>query len=298
MGPTLRTVAAAVVPLVAVAGHRRAARTVARQPALAPPLPGRKVLIPTAWGSVSYRHRPAQSAGLRPLVLIHGWGRTADTAWWRLYPHLPGEVLAVDLPGHGLSDLEAPFTFARAAEAVLAAVEHAGLSSPVLVGHSMGGPVAVETAAAAPERFSRLVAVATSAFWVRPRTRVMMAAAPYVLGDRSPLVLGALHRAFRRDPANAGTLAWSHTVRPRRRVLAESAIALRRFDVRGRHLRLPATTWVVTADDGVVAPRFQRRSARLVGADVVEIAADHSAPLTAPELVADALRAAALVPRR
>lgn len=286
MDRALRAVAIAALPLVAVACHRLAARTVARQPAVAPPLPGRKRMVSTSWGSVSYRHLPGRSSEAPNVVLVHGWGRTADSAWWRLYPLLEGEVVAVDLPGHGMSDLDLPFTFARAAEAILTAVDHAEVHDPVLVAHSMGGPIGLETLATAPGRFARFVAVATSAFWVRPRTRVMMAVAPYVLGDRSPFVVGSLRRSYRADPSGAATVAWSHAVRPCRRVLAESGLALRRFDARGRHLSVPDTTWVVTKADTVIPPRIQRKSAALVGATVVEIDSDHSAPLSAPELVA------------
>ncbi len=292
MRRTFGAAAIAAVAAVAAGRHRHAARVVARQPALAPELDGTKVVVSVPWGSVSYRHRAARDADAPSVVLVHGWGRTADTAWWRLLPLLEGEVVAVDLPGHGLSELHGTFSFDRAAEAVLTAVEHARLERPVLVGHSMGGPAALEAASTRPDAFAHLVAVATSAFWVRPRTRIMMSAAPFVLGDRSPLVVGTLHRSYRADPDNAPFVAWSHAVRPRRRILVESAWALRCFDARSREFTLPPTTWVVTARDAVVAPRFQRASAEVFGAAVIEIDADHSAPLSAPALVAGAIEAA------
>ncbi len=291
-----RTLGAATLTAVAavLAGHHRARRAVARQPAFAPELPGRKKIVPTDWGSVAYRHLTAQDPTAPALVLVHGWGRTADTAWWRLFPFLRGEVVAVDLPGHGMSELHAPFTFERAAEAVRTAAVDAGLQRPALVAHSMGGAVALEAAAADPAGFCHLVAIGTSAFWVRPRTRLMMSAAPFVLGDRSPFVVRSLHRTFRSDPETAPVVAWAHAVRPRRRILVESAWALRRFDTRDRRLRLPPTTWVVTRHDTVIAPRFQRASAALVGAAVVEIDAEHSAPLTDPALVAEVIESALL----
>ncbi len=61
-----------------------------------------------------------------------------------------------------------PFSFGLAAEAVGRVVSDAGVERPVLVGHSMGGPVVLTTLRHAAAEFSGLVALATSAHWVRP----------------------------------------------------------------------------------------------------------------------------------
>jgi pimeloyl-ACP methyl ester carboxylesterase len=81
------------------------------------------------------------------LVLLHGLGATAEVyagleallpgAW-------PGGWLLVDLPGHGRSDWDPPYSFRRHADAVLR-LFHAGREM-VLAGHSMGGVVALELA--------------------------------------------------------------------------------------------------------------------------------------------------------
>jgi pimeloyl-ACP methyl ester carboxylesterase len=41
--------------------------------------------------------------------------------------------------------------------------------------------------------------------------------------------------------------------------------------------------WVVSANDGVIDPKHQRRSADLMGARVVELPTDHSVVTQAPE---------------
>src|SRR5215207_4314788 len=81
------------------------------------------------------------------LVLLHGLGATAEVyagveamlpaAW-------PGGWLLVDLPGHGRSDWEPPYTFRRHADAVMSLIP-AGRET-VVIGHSMGGAVALELA--------------------------------------------------------------------------------------------------------------------------------------------------------
>jgi len=78
-----------------------------------------------------------------PLVLIHGL--CADLNGWRpLFRVLPGTraVLAIDLPGHGLSPLGEDASFEALVEAVRAVLVEEGATRAHLVGHSLGGAVA------------------------------------------------------------------------------------------------------------------------------------------------------------
>lgn len=72
-------------------------------------------------------------------VLVHG-GATTGAFWDRLAAHLPGPVLAPDLPGRRdrPADL-ATLTVDDAAASVVADVEAAGFDEVVLVAHSSGG---------------------------------------------------------------------------------------------------------------------------------------------------------------
>lgn len=82
--------------------------------------------------------------GSEALVLIHGWTCNLDN-WKDQVPDFAkrNRVIAIDLPGHGQSDKpEVAYTmelFARAVDAVMRA---AGVKRAVLVGHSMGTPIA------------------------------------------------------------------------------------------------------------------------------------------------------------
>jgi pimeloyl-ACP methyl ester carboxylesterase len=242
--------------------------------------------VSTAWGRVSYRHIERESEA-PTLVLIHGWGRTADSAWWPVFQRSRHSIVAVDLPGHGRSVVERPFSFSLAAEAVTRAVEDAGLDRPVLVGHSMGGPVALTTLLwTGPDAFAGLVGMASSAYWVAPRQMVVLAAGPVVMGPRSPVTVRRHRREARRDPTRAGHIAWEWAIRPERQVLVEAAMELRRFDARRwSGLHVPPTTWVITADDGIVDPDHQRASALFLGATAVELPFEHSLVVEHPEPV-------------
>jgi pimeloyl-ACP methyl ester carboxylesterase len=98
----------------------------------------------------------------KPVVLVHGLGKAAARDWSKVIPALAERyaVYALDLPGFGHSDKGnhhySPQNYARALRWVLR--EH--VKQPfALVGHSMGGAVALAYAAAYPEQVGRLVLV-------------------------------------------------------------------------------------------------------------------------------------------
>lgn len=98
--------------------------------------------------------------GSKAIVFIHGWSCHAD--FWKdninAFPEY--RVIALDLPGHGRSDK--PQTvylmdyFAKAVEAVL---KDAEVSKAVLVGHSMGTPVARQFYRINPKKTAGIVIV-------------------------------------------------------------------------------------------------------------------------------------------
>lgn len=80
--------------------------------------------------------------GKKALVFIHGW--TCDSSLWRLQAPLFQEYcsILIDLPGHGKSDAPSwDYTLQLFAHAVNQVMEHEGIKSAVLIGHSLGGPV-------------------------------------------------------------------------------------------------------------------------------------------------------------
>lgn len=102
--------------------------------------------------------------GATPLVFLHGLGGSQST-WQTVLGDLAAtyRVCALDLPGHGQSDKPAPgaadYSLGSLAGAVVGALEALALRDAVLVGHSLGGAVAITVALGHPDRVSRLVLV-------------------------------------------------------------------------------------------------------------------------------------------
>ncbi|SHE33273.1 Pimeloyl-ACP methyl ester carboxylesterase [Fodinibius roseus] len=96
-----------------------------------------------------------------PIVLLHGPGETS--LWWiRIIPQLikTNRVIVPDLPGHGSSrvnsnTLEADLVFQWLSELI----EQTTSSSPVLVGHLLGGSIAARFTIKDEEQVSRLILV-------------------------------------------------------------------------------------------------------------------------------------------
>lgn len=94
-------------------------------------------------------------AGSRRALLIHGIQSSA-AGWWQLAPDLVDaayEVTAVDLPGHGASQRRQPMSIEAYRDAVL----EVGPSWDLVLGHSLGGTVALAAMAAVPDWTKRLI---------------------------------------------------------------------------------------------------------------------------------------------
>lgn len=95
---------------------------------------------------------------LPTMVFIHG-AQNDHSVWilqTRYFAHHGYGVLAVDLPGHGRSKGAPLGTVEAMADWLLALLDAAGVPSAVLIGHSMGSLIALETAFRAQERCRKL----------------------------------------------------------------------------------------------------------------------------------------------
>jgi pimeloyl-ACP methyl ester carboxylesterase len=106
-------------------------------------------------------HYKSYGKGKEALLLVHCW--TCNLELWR--DHIPelakrARVVALDLPGHGLSDKpETTYSMDFFADAIDAVMKDAGVERAVLVGHSMGTPVVRQFYRKYPQKTLGLVVV-------------------------------------------------------------------------------------------------------------------------------------------
>ncbi len=120
------------------------------------PLPGTLRVIDGE--TIHYVDRGAGAA----MVFIHGFG--GNTGSWRFALEHFGKthrVVALDLPGFGWSSRDATLSLGHEdhAQRVIRLMDELGIETATLVGHSMGGGIALRAAVRYPERVSALVLV-------------------------------------------------------------------------------------------------------------------------------------------
>lgn len=101
-----------------------------------------------------------------PVILLHGFP-FHQGIWDSFAEKLSAQfrVFTLDLPGFGKSDaLKSPFSIAQVADHVLAWIRERKINKSVLIGHSMGGYIALAMAQKAPELFNGLVLFHSTTF--------------------------------------------------------------------------------------------------------------------------------------
>src|SRR5467141_5453733 len=100
----------------------------------------------------------------RPMILLHG-GLMSGETFGPLLPLLSEhhQVIAPDLQGHGrTADIDRPLDVGLMADDIAALIDHLGLEKPDVVGYSLGGGVALHTAAKHSQKVGKLVMAAAN----------------------------------------------------------------------------------------------------------------------------------------
>jgi pimeloyl-ACP methyl ester carboxylesterase len=100
-----------------------------------------------------------------PLVLLHGGMLTIDLNFASLIPTLAQThtVIGVEMQGHGrTANIDREITYANLATDIVALLDHLGIERAAVLGHSMGGGVALELAVNHPDRVSAIVPISAS----------------------------------------------------------------------------------------------------------------------------------------
>ncbi len=102
--------------------------------------------------------------GEKTILLLHGYLESLDV--WEDFSKLLAKgyrVVAMDLPGHGISQVMGPVhTMGFLADTVVGVLDELEIEKVTIVGHSMGGYVALQTLRQHPERVEGLVLLSST----------------------------------------------------------------------------------------------------------------------------------------
>jgi len=195
------------------------------------------------------------------LVLLHGYGRSF-TDWDASAALLTAghRVLGVDLPGHGRSPGISPWTVPAVVQLIADTLDAHGVPEAVVVGHSLGGLLAVEYARANPDRARARAAVNLDGFWWgreypgAERVSEGLLASAGTIAPPGYIEEHVTNSARFGIPADRAEAAARAAVRPlpdgRWQTLPARAAALELFDELHRLGALGVTKWL----DGVDCP--------------------------------------------
>ncbi|MBI1793525.1 MAG: alpha/beta hydrolase [Chloroflexi bacterium] len=245
--------------------------------------------MPTAAGLYYFAHE-AENLARPPVILIHGAGGT--------HLHWPPQVrrlhhqriFAVDLPGHGKSEGLGHQIIGDYADHIIEFIKAVKLSSAVLVGHSMGGAIALDAAIRFPKRVAALGLVGSgSKLRVSPAI-LQSASSPSTFMDAVNIVKDfsySEHASARLKELGAQKLA---ETRPT--VLYGDFLACDAFNATDQLSKISAPTLIVCgADDKMTPPKYSELLRDTIPNARMEIVpkAGHMVMLEQPETVAELL---------
>lgn len=239
--------------------------------------------------------------GAPALVLLHGWGATADVNWGACFEPLSRHfrVIALDHRGHGNGLATERFALEQCADDAVEIARARGCESFIAVGWSMGGPIATLAWRRHPHNVRGLVLCATGRHLL-PRSAARIAL-PAVRGlarvAPSMAVAGLIQRSVVKAAAKSDKARFRREyAKHDARALVGAAEALGRFSSHDwiSEVDVP-TACVVTMKDGLVPADRQRRLARSIpGAEVFEVDGNHSVCVSDPEAFVPKLTSACL----
>ncbi|MDR3447097.1 MULTISPECIES: alpha/beta hydrolase [unclassified Dyella] len=205
-----------------------------------------------------------------PIMLIHAFASQSDS--WKdtasALAHAGFRVIAPDLRGHGRSERTSTYALMDFEQDLIALLDALNLSQLSLVGHSLGGHLALKLATHQPERIRRVVVEATPV-------------PPQDAADAAAIASAQPGPAWRRSLQLVGL----------GRLLR--LVFLRRFDLRATRsvlpeLRVPMPDWwsrlatlqtpcllLAGHDDGLVTKRLPLLAARLPQATARSLGVGH-----------------------
>ena len=245
--------------------------------------------MPTAAGLYYFAHGADELA--RPaVILIHGVGGS-HLSWPPQVRRLLAErVIALDLPGHGKSAGVGHHRIADYTDDLFRFMTELKISGAVLVGHSMGGAIALQAALSSPERVLGLVLVGSAPRLAVNPTLLQMASDPAKASAAIDFIVD--HSFGENVPVRLRELAGQRINRERPSILYGDLLACDAFDATAEADRIAVPTLILFgAQDRMVSPARARALHRQIRGSQLEIlpTAGHMLMLEEPDRTAELL---------
>jgi pimeloyl-ACP methyl ester carboxylesterase len=207
-------------------------------------------LLTVEGDKVYYAHRRPVPSRKPSVVFVHGAGGTHQHWLYQMRDLPDAPTYALDLPGHGRSEGLGQDSIEDYGDWLIRFLDAAELDRAILVGHSMGGAIALDVTLRWPERVVGIGLVATGA-----RLRVAPAILEGILQDAEAAVRLICEWAF-------GPEASQEVVRLGRRQMAEvqadvlhgDFVACNAFDLMGRLEAITAPALVLCGTQDRLTP--------------------------------------------
>lgn len=239
-----------------------------------------------------YSENPSNQPGRPAIILLHGAGASHLT-WPPLMRRLPGwRIIALDLPAHGRSEGPSCRSVADLAARVLDMLVEKGVFQAALVGHSLGGAVALQLALQNPNLIRGLGLICTSARFSLPPAVRHALTAPYTLPDALQTFRRlAFHPATPADVSERWLKPLLHLPPS---TLLDAWQAADSVDLREKLTRMELPGWIaVGADDRLVRLADARFLAAFLPQAHLQIVpgAGHLLPLEQPRALSEGFKA-------
>ena len=233
--------------------------------------------------------------GAPVLVLLHGWGVTADLNWFAAYPRLTDRyrLITIDHRGHGrgIRPPGGQVRLSDCADDVAALLDHLNIDRAIAVGYSMGGAIAQLVWRRHPAKISGLVLCSTARHFqggpisdLRYRSYTPLARlANIASGPAETLVRQRVNRRVAGEPREE----WMRS----ELVLANPAALLSSMRSVGRirsnawigEVDVPSAVVVTTRDRTVPVRNQHKLAASISGSVSFKVDGPHDSIVTRPE---------------
>ena len=235
------------------------------------------------------------------VVFLHGW-LMSPQIWAHSIAALSRKIRCVALwqPGHGKSSApDYEFTMELWSEQLIDTLDSLNINKAVLVGHSMGGMLSLETTFKYPERVKGLVLVDTQdEAWDKPRNDQWLQTVDTIAAawgpETAPQVANLLMSQQFLDNYPAWTGTWTNEVAKYdlggQSNLARAIARRKDYSQQVNEIKVPVLVVHGAADQAIMMDVARAMTERIPGAQFEEIpGAGHCPPLEAPEIFTEKL---------